>query len=190
MKLMTLLFLLAASQSSNAKLSPEQIEFFNHLSKLCGKSFEGKVVIDNKPSEAFTNKKMIMHVRECSNNQIKIPFHVGDDASRTWVISKTEQGLELKHDHRHKDGSPDSLTLYGGVATESGWSQVQSFPADDFTKNLFVKQGIPQSIRNTWQMYLYPTSFSYRLIREGREFQVDFNLDHVVDNPKAPWGYK
>jgi hypothetical protein len=54
---------------------------------------------------------------------------------------------------------------------------------------LFVNQGIPQSNGNTWQMYIYPEMFTYRLIRQGREFRVDFDLTKPIKVPAAPWGY-
>lgn len=164
--------------------------FFSQLAEHCGRSFAGKVVVDNAPSDAFANKALIMHVRQCSINQILVPFHVGEDASRTWVITKTSSGLSLKHDHRHKDGSEDVLTQYGGHTLDEGWPQVQSFPADAYTKQLFVDNQIPQSIGNTWQFFIYPNTFSYRLVRQGREFRVDFDLTKPVPSPKAPWGYE
>lgn len=164
--------------------------FFNALKQHCNKAYEGKVVIDNASSDAFSNKKLVMHVRRCNDNQLQIPFHVGDDASRTWIITKTGSGLSLKHDHRHSDGSHDEQTMYGGHTIDAGWKQVQSFPADQYSKELFVAQGIPQSAGNTWQMYIYPEKFSYRLIRQGREFRVDFDLTTSVNAPKAPWGYE
>lgn len=69
------------------------------------------------------------------------------------------------------------------------WAEAQSFPADDYSKNLFIKTKTPQSVGNTWHMYLYPNeSFSYRLTREGREFRVDFDLSQAVALPKANWG--
>ena len=165
-------------------------KFFNNINKLCGKSFEGKVTVDNGNSDAFANKQLVMHVRECDSTTIHIPFHVGDDASRTWIISKTGSGLSLKHDHRHKDGSDDESTMYGGHTVDAGWPQVQSFPADQYSKELFVSTGIPQSIGNTWQMYIYPDKFTYRLIRQGREFRVDFDLTKPIKAPAAPWGYQ
>jgi hypothetical protein len=67
---------------------------------------------------------------------------------------------------------------------------MQSFPADQYSKELFVEQGIPQSVGNTWQMYIYPEKFTYRLIRQGREFRVDFDLTKPIETPKAPWGYE
>lgn len=164
-------------------------KFFSHISALCGKAFEGKVTVDNAPGDAFSNKKLVMHVRKCDSRQLQIPFHVGEDASRTWLITKTGSGLSLKHDHRHKDGSDDALTLYGGHTLDAGWEQIQSFPADQYSKEMFVEQAIPQSIGNTWQMFIYPETFSYRLIRQGREFRVDFDLTNPVTPPAAPWGY-
>jgi hypothetical protein len=79
--------------------------------------------------------------------------------------------------------------LYGGHTIDGGWAQVQSFPADQYSKELFVKNGIPQSNGNTWQIFLYPERFTYRMVREGREFRVDFDLTKPIDPPAAPWGY-
>jgi len=164
--------------------------FFNNISKHCGKSYEGKVSVNNAKGDSFANKTLIMYVRKCTNNQLQVPFYVGDDASRTWIITKTGSGLSLKHDHRQKDGSYDKSTMYGGHTLDAGFSQAQSFPADQYSKELFAAQGIPQSMGNTWQMYIYPQKFTYRMVRQGREFRVDFDLTNPIKNPKAPWGYK
>jgi len=174
---------------ANPSSIPTQDDFFRAISELCGKAFAGEVTVDNADSDSFANKKLIMHVRRCDETQLQIPFHVGEDASRTWLITKTGSGLSLKHDHRHSDGSEDSLTQYGGHTADAGWAQVQSFPADQYSKELFVESAIPQSVGNTWQMYIYPDRFTYRLIRQGREFRVDFDLSNPVEAPAAPWGY-
>jgi len=168
---------------------PAQDAFFSAISKLCGKAYSGAVTVDNQSSDGFANKKLIMHVRRCNETQLQIPFFVGEDASRTWLITKTGSGLSLKHDHRHRDGTEDSLTQYGGHTVDAGWAQVQSFPADEYSKEMFVEQAIPQSVGNTWQIYIYPDRFTYRLIRQGREFRVDFDLTKPVEAPPAPWGY-
>lgn len=171
-------------------ITKNQQQYFNNIAALCGKAFEGKVTIDNAKSDAFANKKLVMHVRDCNEHELKIPFHVGDDASRTWIITKTGSGLSLKHDHRHKDGESDKLTMYGGHTVDSGFVQVQSFPVDAPTVEMFTEQGLPQSNTNIWQMYIYPKQFTYRLIREGREFRVDFNLEQSVELPQDAWGFK
>ena len=166
---------------------PTHDAFFNQLRSLCGKAFEGKLV--STPKADGFDGRLVMHVRKCSDSQLQIPFHVDDDHSRTWIITKTGSGLSLKHDHRHKDGSNDTSTMYGGHTLDAGWNQVQSFPADQYSKELFVKSGIPQSVTNVWQMFVYPETFSYRLIRESREFRVNFDLTKPVAVPQTPWGY-
>ncbi len=188
------LFFLTSTTATSAQAPlvsiPTHDAFFEHISLFCGKAFAGKISVDNAPGDGWKNKKLIMHVRKCAPNQLQIPFHVGDDASRTWIITKTGSGLSLKHDHRHKDGTNAESTMYGGHTLDAGWAQVQSFPADQYSKELFVKQGIPQSMGNTWQMFIYPKIFSYRMTREGREFRVDFDLTQPITPPFAPWGYK
>ncbi|MDX5406937.1 MAG: hypothetical protein LPK11_07850 [Chromatiaceae bacterium] len=163
--------------------------YFDNLRAHCGKAYEGKVVMDTPKSPGFEGR-LVMHVRHCTDRQLQIPFHVGDDHSRTWIITKTGSGLSLKHDHRNKDGSHDVSTMYGGHTVDAGWPTVQSFPADQYSKELFARLGNPQSNTNIWQMYIYPHTFSYRLIREGREFRVDFDLTKPVALPPTPWGYK
>lgn len=168
---------------------PTHNAFFNAIAKHCGKAFAGEVVFDNDPSAAF-DAPLVMHVRSCSESQLQIPFHVGDNASRTWLITKTGSGLSLKHDHRKQDGSDDPLTMYGGHTLDAGFANVQSFPADQYSKELFVAKEIPQSIGNTWQMFVYDNSFTYRLVRQGREFRVKFDLTKPIDLPVTPWGYE
>ena len=168
---------------------PTHDAFFTAIKQHCGKAFEGKVTVDNQPSAAF-DAKLVMFVRNCDQVELQIPFYVGNNASRTWIIKKTGSGLSLKHDHRHKDGTDDAVTMYGGHTQGAGYNQIQSFPVDQYSKELFVQQGLPQSITNTWQVYIYPDMFSYRLVREGREFRVDFDLTKPIAVPAAPWGYK
>lgn len=190
----------AASQKSVSAKGPAPLvsipthdAFFNAIAAHCGKAFEGKVSKDNlaaqNQSGTFGGAKLVMHVRECTDTQLFIPFHVGDDASRTWIITKTGAGLMLKHDHRHEDGSYHKSTMYGGHTTDAGYAELQSFPADAYSKQLFVSSGITASIDNVWQIIIYPNRFSYRLIRPAREVQVDFDLSAPIVAPDAPWGY-
>lgn len=195
MKLLTAAALMLASTAAIARPAPlvsipSHDSFFNSIAAHCGKAFEGKVTVDNATGpSSFADKKLVMHVRKCNEHELQVPFHVGDDASRTWIITKTGSGLSLKHDHRHKDGTDDVSTMYGGHTLDAGFANMQSFPADQYSKELFVSQGIPQSVGNTWQMYIYPEQFTYRLIRQGREFRVDFDLTKPITPPAAPWGY-
>ena len=168
---------------------PNHDMFFNAIKAHCGKAFQGKVSKDNV-GNTFGDAKLVMHVRKCTDSEIQIPFHVGDDASRTWILTKTGAGLMLKHDHRNEDGSFHSSTMYGGHTVDEGFPQVQLFPADVYSKALFIESGIAASTDNVWQMMIYPSRFSYRLVRPAREIQVDFDLENPIATPSAPWGYE
>ena len=195
--ILALLLILPVSAATTASIVqeaplvsiPSHDSYFDNIRLLCGKAFEGKVVEDTPASSGFTGR-LVMHVRNCTDTQLQIPFHVGDDSSRTWIISKTGSGLSLKHDHRKPDGSYDKSTMYGGHTIDAGWANVQSFPADQYSKELFARLGNPQSNGNTWQMFIYPQRFTYRMVRDGREFRVDFDLTKPVAPPAAPWGYQ
>ncbi len=179
-----------ANATPKPVLAVEQETFFNQLAAHCGKAFAGKVVSKDSADAAFRDKSLVMHVRECSDTELKIPFHVGDDHSRTWVITKTDQGLRLKHDHRHQDGTEDNVTMYGGDTANMGTSQKQSFPIDKESIDNFMQNGLTQSVTNVWHMEVTPSTFSYLLTRENRHFQVDFDLSQSQPLPPAPWGHE
>ena len=160
-------------------------QFWENLKKHCGKSYEG-VVTEGADNDAFRNKKLVMHVRNCDENIIRIPFFVGEDKSRTWVLTYKDDRIQLKHDHRLEDGSEDKVTQYGGTTTNSGTPALQFFPADQQTTDL-----IPYAASNVWWITIDETSFTYNLRRIGsdRLFTVKFDLTKTVATPSAPWGW-
>jgi hypothetical protein len=164
--------------------------FFTRITALCGKAYEGRIASPLVEADRdFAGKRLVMHVRDCSATEIRIPFHVGDNRSRTWVMTRRAKGLRLKHDHRHEDGSEDKLTRYGGDSAGSGTAARQLFPADQFSKDLFVREKIPQSAANIWAMEVEPDRIlAYELRRPGRFFRVDFDLTRPVAPPPPPWG--
>jgi len=129
-----------------------------------------------------------MHVRQCAPAEIRIPFQVGANRSRTWIITRTADGLRLKHDHRHEDGSSDPVTLYGGDTRDAGSASRQEFHADAHTASL-----IPAARTNIWTIEVLPGDrFAYALRREGtdRRFRVEFDLKKPIPAPPPPWGTK
>lgn len=167
--------------------------FMARLAQHCGEAFAGRVLVDAPPqdNDAFGDRDLIMHVRECSADEIKVPFHVGDDHSRTWVITRTGQGLRLKHDHRHEDGSDHTVTWYGGDTATVGTATRQEFPVDQESIDLFEREGLDASTVNVWAIEIEPgTRYLYELARPtGRLFQVEFDLTRPVDTPPTPWGH-
>jgi len=155
--------------------------FFAELSALCGESFEGEVVTTDPADADFRGKRLLMTVRDCSADEIRIPFAVGEDRSRTWIVTRTAQGLRLKHDHRHADGTPDALTMYGGDTAAAGAATRQEFPVDAESKALFEREGRTASLTNVWAMELVPDqAFVYELSRPNRLFRVKFDLTRPV----------
>jgi hypothetical protein len=151
--------------------------FFERLRGLCGKSFAGRVVTTDPADAAFAGKPLVMRVADCSDSQVRIPFAVGEDRSRTWVVTRTDNGLRLKHDHRHEDGAEDELSQYGGDTDTPGSAARQAFPADAFSRTLFLAKGNPASVDNVWAMEVHPgATFAYELRRPNRFFRVEFDL--------------
>lgn len=184
----------ATGNAATAAVAPAD-QFLAGLAQYCGQAFAGRIIANQPQSSApdpFDGKTLVMHVRGCDSPQqeLRVPFHVGDDHSRTWVISRTDTGLRLKHDHRHADGSPDAVTMYGGDTAQAGSAGRQEFPADAASVAMFSAHGMTASLRNTWAMELVPGQrFVYELARpDGRLFQVEFDLSTPVQLPPAPWG--
>ena len=144
-----------------------------------------------RPDDRFAGKTLVMHVRECGAREIKVPFHIGEDHSRTWVLTRTDTGLRLKHDHRHEDGSDDAVTMYGGDTSTPGSDTRQEFPVDADSIEMFEREGLTASVSNTWAMEIEPGErFLYELARPGgRLFRVEFDLAKPVATPPPPWGH-
>ncbi|MFN2500579.1 MAG: hypothetical protein ABR530_01035 [Pyrinomonadaceae bacterium] len=162
--------------------------FWNELEKLCGKAYSGIVAAAPADDTTFRDKTLIMHVRSCEANRIRIPFIVGSDRSRVWVLTRVGNRISLKHEHRHQDGKVDKVTMYGGVTTNPGLPTRQTFPADQQTYSI-----IPAAAPNVWWVELNPGEFfSYNLSRMGSEhrFSIVFNLKTAVPEPEPPWGWK
>jgi hypothetical protein len=182
----------AAPATAPPPAGDPQLEFWVALRALCGQAFAGTIVANlgsGGGPDPFEDRPLRMHVRTCAGQEIRVPFHVGHDRSRTWVFTRHPGGLRLAHDHRHEDGSEDALTMYGGDTTGPGTATEQRFPANAFTRELFIRQGLEVSVPNVWTIELVPgRSYSYSLTRPGREFRVDFDLTSPIGPPPPPWG--
>ena len=161
------------SPSKNGQAQPRgrraqlntQKAFFENLKKLCGLQFLGTTVFPQNADHPLVGKPLVLSVRSCAGNVIRIPFHAGEDKSRTFILTLTDKGLLFKHDHRHPDGTPDRITMYGGWAAPGGTPYQQSFPADDETKKL-----IPEAATNVWTLQMRPATqqLTYSLERNNQ----------------------
>ena len=188
MKCLTAFALLATAGCMTTATPPP--DFFADLSSLCGKAYEGRITSPPAAADtSFAGKRLVMHVRTCTADTIRVPFHVAGDRSRTWVISRTATGTRLKHDHRHEDGSEDKVTQYGGDSATPIAAVRQEFPADAFTKALLLREGNVAGVDNIWAVEIEPgRTFAYELRRPGRFFRVEFDLARPIAVPPPPWG--
>ena len=145
--------------ATEAEAPDAQDAFFANLTELCGQRFEGEVITD------------------------RIPFWVGEDHSRTWVITRNDEGgLTLKHDHRDPDGTEHTLHWYGGDTVEEGTANRQEFPVDRFSIDLFNANDAAVSTTNVWAVEVNPgETYVYELARENRLLRVAFDLTEPLD---------
>jgi hypothetical protein len=186
-----LVFAFAAVAAACGPAASPHDAFLDRLAEHCGQAFAGRVVANEPAAEddPFAGQRLVMHVRTCDDRELRVPFHVGDDRSRTWVLTRTADGLRLKHDHRHEDGTPDAVTMYGGESAEAGTPVRQEFPVDAESIAMFEREGLTASVTNTWAMEIEPgIRFAYELTRPGRRFRVEFDLSAPVEPPPPPWG--
>ncbi|MEA3029574.1 MAG: hypothetical protein QOJ53_193 [Sphingomonadales bacterium] len=171
------------------QVEPSQAQFYGRLRALCGQAFEGRVVTGDAADREMAAARLVVQVRSCSDSQLAIPFHVGADHGRIWVIGRTAAGLSLRHEHRAPDGSAGSPTDYGGETIAPGNPRRQEFPADRATRDMFVRANLAASITNVWAIEIVPgRMLAYELRRPGRYLRIEFDLTRPAAAPPPPWG--
>jgi hypothetical protein len=177
----------AAGRAGAAVPSPEQEIFWGRLEALCGQAFEGRLLLAPPDDNWWDAERVVMHVRECSEREIRIPLHIDENRSRTWVVTRTASGLRLKHDHRLASGAPDTAnTEYGGDTVLPGSVWRQEFPADAYSVGV-----VPARATQLWYLEIRPgDAFVYGLRREatGVRYHLEFDLSRPVAPPPPPWG--
>ncbi len=172
--------------------APPFFEFFDALSEQCGNAYPGGLTLEPPGDEMLTGTELlIVHFRECEENQLKLPFHIEIeeteewDRSRTWIFTRHEDGLEIRHDHRKPDGSDDEVTMYGGLSVEGGSALRQEFKSIPRSEEMGHFRG--------WRIEIVPGErYTYGTIRDTTwSWRVDFDLtEPLADLPPAPWGHE
>ncbi|MFK8014706.1 MAG: hypothetical protein AB8G17_04655 [Gammaproteobacteria bacterium] len=164
-----------------------QTQFFKRLAALCGNAYAGYLTVGTEDSDrAFGESSMTMHVRDCDADEIRIPFSVGENRSRTWVVRRLDSALTLHHRHVDQSGASEDPDRYGGQTQNTGSATRQEFVVDDATK-----AQLPATKYNVWAIEVRPgKTFAYELQRpeEERFFRVEFDLDQPIETPPPAWG--
>lgn len=192
-----------ASTPDLPALPATQQAFWDALQSHCGKAYRGALASSDERDKDWQGRAMVAHWAECSETRTAIAFHVEEadgsnwDHSRTWLVTRTADGLRLQHDHRHEDGEEDAVTQYGGDTLSAGTARVQDFPVDAYSIAMFEREGLDASLTNVWRMEVDPAStgnarFAYQLTRRNdptRLFRVEFDAGKPVTPPPAAWGW-
>ena len=140
-----------------------QRAFFEHMRAMCGQTFGGRTIYAEAHDRTFEPARLYFVVEECSEDELRIPFIVGDDDSRTWILEMGDDGLSFRHEHLRPDGTPHEVSGFGGHATRDGSATFQSFP--DF----WATEETPAEEHRVWRLRIIPEHdlFVYYLDRGG-----------------------
>lgn len=176
------------AKDQNTELATEQQAFWQTLAGHCGNAYAGRVA-DYTPHYADVAEvdRMVLHIRECSDELIHTSLHMDGDHSRNLLLTRVDGTLQLKHDHRNPDGSEEEITRYGGMAPRPGLPERQIFEADEHTAEI-----LPERFDNFWFMhFMDEQTFAYGVHwpKHGPSIRLEFDLSKSVEEPPAPWGY-
>jgi hypothetical protein len=178
-----------AAASSTAALAPEQEAFWARFEAHCGKAYRGHVSdVTEYYRQGLEGPVPVMHVMECEADRIHIPFHLDDNRSRNWILTRSGGTIRLKHDHRHADGTEEEISQYGGDAPVPGLHTRQIFPADAHTARI-----LPDRADNFWFFdFVDDETLHYGVHwpKHGHSVRIEFDLSTPIEPPPRPWGYE
>ncbi len=166
-----------ADQETAAAESPQD-GFWANLQGLCESAAEGELL--QAPDDQISpDADLVVHFWECGDREIRFPLHVDDNRSRTWVFIRHDDHLELRHDHRHEDGTEEDNTWYGATTISEGTANRQEFA---------TQRG--ESIGG-WAVEIEPgVHFTYGTMRDHEwRHHLRFDLTEEVDLPPTHWGH-
>lgn len=170
-------------------LSEAQEVFWSRMEAHCGQAYAGAMA-DATPyyRPGVEGQAAVIHFFSCEPDRIHVPFHLEDNRSRNWILTRTDGVLRLKHDHRYEDGTEEAISQYGGDAHEDGLPTRQIFFADAFTGEM-----LPDRADNFWFLdFVDEETLEYGVHwpRFGHSVRFTFDLSQPVPAPPAPWGYE
>ncbi len=163
--------------TSDPEIAPQDA-FWANLVALCEAAAEGEL-LQAPDDQIDPEAKLIVHFWECGDEELRFPLHVDDNRSRTWVLIRHDDALELRHDHRHADGSEEENTWYGAQTITDGTANRQEF--------LMVRADMSSG----WRIEIHPDDrFEYGTIRNGEwRHHLVFDLTESVALPPIHWGH-
>jgi hypothetical protein len=140
-----------------------QRAFFDHMRAHCGEEYPGRAVIAPASDDTFRPAYLGMRIESCTADQIRIPFIVDGDESRTWVLTMDNGDLVFTHEHLLEGDTLSSNSGWGGrAAAGTGTEWFQHFPDHRWSPDRVAEEN-----RSHWRMRLDPEhgQFVYYLDR-------------------------
>lgn len=185
---LSLAFLLAACAIVPQSVEPRDI-FWERLQALCGRAYAGRVVSTDPGDRELAASRLVIYPHACTPASVRIAFHAGANASRTWLVTRTATGLSLTHIHRTREGVEEVRSRYGGATVLPGTTRRQDFPADARTRALFQREDIAAAASNVWSLEIVPDRMlGYAVDRPDRHLRIEFDLTRPVASPGPAWG--
>jgi hypothetical protein len=156
-----------------------QDAFWENLQALCESAAEGRL-LQAPDAQISPDAHLVVHFRECGEEELRFPLHVDENRSRTWVFIRHADRLELRHDHRHADGTEEANTWYGATTLDEGTATRQEFVSDR------------NGVLGGWRVEIAPgRRFTYGTIRAGEwRHHLEFDLTQPAQIPPPPWGHE
>jgi hypothetical protein len=154
--------------------------FWAHLGALCESAAEGRLLrAPEGDTQIDPDARLVVHFRDCGEREHRFPLHVDENRSRTWVFIRHDDALELRHDHRHPDGTEEDNSWYGALTVHGGTVSQQEFVTD--------RDGMMVG----WRVEMVPGDrFTYGTIRDGEwRHHLEFDLTEPVEAPPPAWGF-
>ncbi|CAN5599281.1 hypothetical protein BH23BAC4_BH23BAC4_00160 [soil metagenome] len=178
---------------SDADMGPQlertpQDDWWEAMAQHCGNAYAGQLAVAPEgDTMVLPGQRLVVHFRECAEGEMRLPFHIQQgpdtwDRSRTWIYTRSVDGIALNHDHRRRDGHPDTTTGYGGTTENGGSAEEQVFIYSEPTE---------EGLQRGWRVQIEPNvRYTGTFRGDDWRWRVDFDLTETVDLPPAPWGYR
>jgi hypothetical protein len=177
-----------AAPAADGPLAPEQEAFWGRMAAHCGNAYRGEVSDATAYYRDAVRGEAVIHFMDCSDHRIHVPFHLGDNRSRNWILTRAGGTIRLKHDHRHPDGTEEEISQYGGDAPAPGLPTRQIFPADAHTARI-----LPERADNFWFFdFVDEETLHYGVHwpKHGHSVRFAFDVSSPVEPPPRPWGWE
>lgn len=157
-----------------------QTAFLGNYAEYCGFAYRGEsTLVELGEDHPLEGADLLMILQHCAEDEVRIPFHVDEDRSRTWIVRRVDDGhLHLSHDHRYPDGTEYDANLYGGYSDGEGDSLTVHFPADERT----IAERPAREI-NRWSKSFDHANeqYFYRLyLRDTLRYEARFDLSNPL----------